>query len=85
MGPWRLLSSVNISEWESAQNIIIKQREKRMSLGEFHHNEEAPTKSSKITAWVVIALIVGAVAVYVVESGMLNHHPAQAASEPRGL
>ncbi len=55
-------------------------------LGEFHHAEEAPTKGSKITAWVVIALIVGAIAVYVVESGMLNSHPTQAGqSFPRGM
>ena len=56
-----------------------------MSLGEFHHGEDAPTKSSRITAWVVIALIVGAIAVYVVESGMLSHHAPQTTNEPRGL
>jgi hypothetical protein len=56
-----------------------------MSLGEFHHGDEAPTKGSRITAWVVIALIVGAVAVYVVESGMLNHRPAGQVMDPRGL
>ena len=54
-------------------------------LGEFHHADEAPTKSSRITAWVVIGLIIAAVAVYVVESGMLSPHPAQTTSEPRGL
>ena len=56
-----------------------------MSLGEFHHGDEAPTKGSKITAWIVIAVIIGGVAFYVVESGMLNSHPAQTTSEPRGL
>ena len=56
-----------------------------MSLGEFHHNEEAPSKSSRMTAWIVIALIVGAIGVYVVESGILSPHPAAATSEPRGL
>jgi hypothetical protein len=56
------------------------------SLGEFHHSEDAPSKSSKITAWVVIALIVGAIAVYVVESGMLTSHPAAAGQAfPRGM
>jgi hypothetical protein len=57
-----------------------------MSLGEFHHADEARTKGSKITAWVIIALIVGAIAVYVVESGMLTNNPVQAGqSYPRGM
>ncbi len=55
------------------------------SLGEFHHSEDAPTKGSRITAWIVLALIIGAVAVYVVESGMLSPHPTVQTSEPRGL
>jgi hypothetical protein len=56
-----------------------------MSLGEFHHAEEAPSKGSRVTAWIVIALIIGAIGAYVVESGMLSPHPAAATSEPRGL
>jgi hypothetical protein len=55
------------------------------SLGEFHHAEDAPSKGSRITAWIVLALIVGAVAVYVVESGMLSPHPTTQIAEPRGL
>ncbi len=55
-------------------------------LGEFHHSEETPTKSSQITAWVVIALILGAIGFYVFESGMLDNHPTQAGqSYPRGM
>jgi hypothetical protein len=56
------------------------------SLGEFHHAEEAPTKSSKITSYVVIALILGAIGFYVIDSGMLNSQPAPAGqSFPRGM
>jgi hypothetical protein len=56
-----------------------------MSLGEFHHAEEAPSKGSRVTAWIVIVLIIGAIGAYVFESGMLSPHPAAATSEPRGL
>lgn len=56
------------------------------SLGEFHHTEEAPDRGSRIIAWVVIALLVGAAALYVVESGMLTSTPAQTGqSYPRGM
>ena len=55
-----------------------------MSLGEFHHAEEKETTSHKVTAWIVLAVIVGALGIYVVESGMLNP-PAQEQSFPRGL
>jgi hypothetical protein len=56
------------------------------SLGEFHHAEEAPSKSSRIVAWVVIALLVGAAALYVFESGMLNPAPTQVGQAyPRGM
>ena len=56
------------------------------SLGEFHHAEEAPSKSSKVTSWVVIALIIGAIGIYVVESGMLDSTPTPAGqSFPRGM
>ena len=54
-------------------------------LSDFHHTEETP-KGSKIIAWVVIALLVGGAAIYVVESGMLNSSPAPAGKKyPRGL
>jgi hypothetical protein len=58
------------------------------SLGEFHHTEEPRNKGSKIVALVVIALIVGGAALYVVESGMLSASPAQAGQSqnyPRGM
>lgn len=55
-------------------------------LGEFHHAEEKETTGHKLTAWIVLAVIVGALGVYVVESGMLSPSPAQSAqSFPRGL
>ena len=57
-----------------------------MSLGEFHHTEEAPSKGSRIVAWVVIAVLVGGAALYVVESGMLSSTPTQAGQNyPRGM
>ena len=55
------------------------------SLGEFHHAEEETPRSMRIVAWVVIALIVGGIGVYVVESGMLSSSPAAATHFPRGL
>ncbi len=56
------------------------------SLGEFHHVEEGPTTVHKIVGAIVIALIVGAAAVYVVDSGMLSSHPdTTVKTYPRGL
>lgn len=64
----------------------IIQEESMSGLGDFHHSEEAPAKSSKIASWAIIALIVGGIAAYVVESGMLSPQPAQTAKTyPRGL
>ncbi len=56
-------------------------------LGEFHHSEETPTRSSRITQWAIIALIVGGIAAYVVSSGMLSPTPAASTTQsfPRGL
>lgn len=55
-------------------------------LGDFHHAEEAETKSSKLIHWIIGLVIVAGIAVYVVETGMFSPHPAQAASNyPRGL
>ena len=55
-------------------------------LQEFHHSEDKPDKTQRIATWVVIGLILGGVAFYVVESGMLSPHPKQAGqSYPRGL
>lgn len=57
-----------------------------MSLGEFHHHEETNTKASKITSWAVIALILGALAFYVVDSGFFSPQTAQSAKTyPRAL
>ena len=56
------------------------------SLGQFHHTEEAPSKGSRIVAWVVIALLAGAAALFVFESGMLTSGPVPAGQTyPRGL
>ena len=56
------------------------------SLGEFHHAEEAPSKGSRIVAWIVIAVLLGGAALYVVGSGMLNSAPVQTGQHyPRGM
>lgn len=57
------------------------------SLGEFHHhNDEVESKKPRIIALIVIALIVGGVALYAVESGMLSSNTAQAGQNyPRGM
>lgn len=57
------------------------------SLGEFHHHtDEVEARKPRIIAWIVIALIVGGVALYAVESGMLNSNTAQAGQNyPRGM
>ncbi len=56
------------------------------SLGQFHHTEEAPSKGSRVVAWVVIALLVGAAALFIVESGMLTAGPVPPGQNyPRGL
>lgn len=57
------------------------------SLGEFHHHtDEVESKKPRIIALIVIALIVGGVALYAVESGMLSSNTVQAGqSYPRGM
>lgn len=56
------------------------------SLGEFHHTEESEDKKPKIIALVVVALIVGGLALYAVESGMLSPGAAQSGQDyPRGM
>lgn len=54
------------------------------SLGEFHHTEEAPPKSTRIVALVIIALLVGGAAIYGFESGMFSPGP-QTTDYPRGM
>ena len=55
-------------------------------LSDFHHAEEETPKGSKIIAWVIIALLVGGAAIYVVESGMLSSSPQTTGQNyPRGM
>ncbi len=55
-------------------------------LGQFHHAEEAETKSSKAIHWIIGLVILAGVAIYAAESGMFSSHTAQTASNyPRGL
>lgn len=42
------------------------------SLGEFHHAEEEQPRIMKIVGWVVLALVVCGIGIFVVESGLLN-------------
>jgi hypothetical protein len=55
-------------------------------LQQFRHSEDKPDKMHKIVTWAAIALILGAVTLYVVESGMLSPRPQQTGQHyPRGL
>lgn len=55
-------------------------------LGEFHHAEEAETKSNKVMHWIIALVIIAGIGVYAFESGMLSPAPAQAGKTyPRGL
>ena len=55
-------------------------------LGEYHHAEEAETKSSKLIHWIIGLVILAGVGFYVLESGMFSPHTAQTATNyPRGL
>ncbi len=53
-------------------------------LGDFHH-EEAPDKVHKWVAWAAIVLIVGGLAVYVVEAGFFSPQTSTTQNYPRGL
>ena len=55
-------------------------------LEDFHHAEEAETKSSKLIHWIIGLVIIAGIGLYALESGMFSPHTAQAASNyPRGL
>lgn len=55
-------------------------------LGEFHHGEEADTKSNKVIHWVILAIVIGGIGIYVAESGFFSPQTAATAkSYPRGL
>ena len=55
-------------------------------LQDFHHAEDKPDKTQRIVTWIAVALVLGGVALYVVQSGMLNPQPQQTIQTyPRGL
>ncbi len=55
-------------------------------LGEFHHNEEPESKGSKITHWIILAVVLVAMAAFAVQQGMFSPETKQTAqSYPRGL
>jgi hypothetical protein len=55
-------------------------------LQDFHHAEDKPNKTQRMTTLAIIVVILGAVAFYVVESGMLKPQPEQSGQTyPRGL
>ncbi len=55
-------------------------------LGEFHHTEEAPTKSSKITHWVILAVVVAGMVAFAASWGMFDPDvKATAQYYPRAL
>lgn len=53
-------------------------------LSKYHHADESRDKTSKIVAWVVIALLVVGFGIYVAESGFLNSH-GPTMTYPQGL
>ena len=56
------------------------------SIGEFHHAEEAETRSNKLIHWLIAAVVVGGLGIYAFESGMFSPETAQTAKTyPRGL
>lgn len=42
------------------------------SMQEFHHADQSRDKTSKIVAWIVVALLFGGFAVYVASSGFFS-------------
>jgi hypothetical protein len=55
-------------------------------LQDFHHGEDKPDKTQKTVTWVALVLILGGLAFYVFESGMLKPQPQQSGQPyPRGL
>lgn len=55
-------------------------------LGEFHHAEEAETKSNKVIHWIIALVIVAGIGIYAFESGMFSPQAAQTVKTyPRGL
>lgn len=55
-------------------------------LGDFHHAEETPTKGSKITHWVILAVVVAGMVAFAASWGMFNPDIKQTAqSYPRAL
>jgi hypothetical protein len=54
-------------------------------INEFHHAEETRDKTSKIVAWVVIALLLGGFGIYVAESGFFSPDAQSGPTYPRAL
>ena len=56
------------------------------SLGEYHHAEEAESKSNKVIHWIIAAVIVAGLGIYAFEAGFFSPQTAATAkSYPRGL
>ena len=55
-------------------------------LGDFHHAEEVETKGTKITHWIILAVVICGMAVFAASWGMFNPDVKQTAhSYPRAL
>ena len=55
-------------------------------LGDFHHAEEAETKGTKITHWIILDVVICGMAVFAASWGMFNPDVKQTAhSYPRAL
>lgn len=64
-----------------------QQEETFMSgLGDFHHAEEPVSKGSRITHWIILAVVIVGMAAFAVQQGMFDPETKQTAqSYPRAL
>ncbi len=56
-----------------------------MALSKYHHPDESRDKTSRIVAWVVIAVLVAGFGIYVVDAGFFSSHTPIAMTFPRAL
>lgn len=54
-------------------------------MQEFHHAEDHGDKTSKIVAWVVVALLIAGFGVYVAEAGFFSPSADSGPTYPRAL
>lgn len=55
------------------------------SLSKYHHADESRDKTSRIVAWVVIALLVAGFGIYIAEAGFFSSHNPVMMAFPRAM